>query len=71
MTKYFLICFILYLLSVFLSKKQIDKAIIILDGFQKKHFFQISNDLKIRYKSIGLFLIALLLLCVFFLKKYT
>ena len=71
MTNYFLICFVLYLLSVFLSKKKIDKAVMVLDGFQKKHFSQISNDLKIRYRSIGLFLIALLLLCVFFLNEYS
>jgi hypothetical protein len=71
MNDYFLIFFIVYIISVFLSKKKIDKAVMGLDGFQKKLFFQISNDLKTTYRSIGLSLIALLLLCVFLLNKYS
>jgi hypothetical protein len=71
MNDYFLICFILYLISVFLSKKKIDKAVMGLDGFQKKLFSQVLNDLKTIYRLIGLCLIVLLLLCVFFLNKYS
>jgi len=71
MKNYSLICILLYLISVFYSKKRIDKAVMDLKGFQKKLYFQIFNDLKKIYRSIGMCLIASLLLCIFYLNKYS
>jgi preprotein translocase subunit SecG len=71
MKDYFLFCFILYIILVFLSKKIIDNASKSLDESQKNFFPKVSKNINKSYLAIVLCLLIILIFFVAFFNEYS
>jgi hypothetical protein len=71
MKDYSFLFFILYLTLVFLSKKRIDNVVKSLSGSEKDNYFEVSNGINKKYRSISISLIAMLILFLILFYKYS
>jgi len=71
MKGYSFLFFLIYLVLLYVSKKRIDTKVNSLSDPQKECFFNVSKEIKKKYRSVSLCLIAMLLCFVILFDKYS